>query len=230
MTMGSMRNTQAVTINYIAIITNRSTVRTRSVHTFAANLPQHDVGRPCDAQGVFLPENTPPPPLPRKAVDDWSPFRNRVEYELADFLYTRNQMSAADIDALLDIWRASLLDAGGDPESFYRTHKDVYSKIDLIKLGDIPWQNLTVRYTGERPNDGDIPPWMNDTYKVYFRDPLELVRNIAANPDFKTEMDYVPYREFVTATNERHWCDFMSTDWAWNQAVTTNILKSYVRY
>ncbi|KAG2345489.1 hypothetical protein BDR05DRAFT_998119 [Suillus weaverae] len=39
-----------------------------------------------------------------------------------------------------------------------------------------------------------------------------------ANPDYATEMDYRPYREFSTDNDECQWQDFMSGDWAWNQA------------
>lgn len=60
---------------------------------------------------------------------------------------------------------------------------------------------------------------MDDPYEVYYRDPLEVVHSLVANPDFAAELDYCPYREYVTDTNERRRCDFMSGDWAWNQAV-----------
>ena len=39
---------------------------------------------------------------------DWSPYNNRVEFELADFLFQQNQMSAGDINSLLNIWAATL--------------------------------------------------------------------------------------------------------------------------
>jgi len=40
-----------------------------------------------------------------------------------------------------------------------------------------------------------------------------------ANPDYATKMDYLPYCEYSTNNDERQWQDFMSGDWAWNQAV-----------
>ncbi|KAF8553040.1 hypothetical protein OG21DRAFT_1477479 [Imleria badia] len=161
-------------------------------------------GRPCDARGAFLPEGA-SPSLQEKAANDWSPFGNRLEFELADFLYTRCQMPGVQIDTLLDIWAASLIEA------------DVYHTIDRIELGDVKWDNFTVRYTGDRPADG-TPPWMDNKYEVYFRNPHKVAQDILGNPNLSTEMDYCPYREFSSTTDERQWCDFMSGDWAWNQA------------
>ncbi|KAG1898506.1 uncharacterized protein F5891DRAFT_1190888 [Suillus fuscotomentosus] len=50
------------------------------------------------------------------------------------------------------------------------------------------------------------------------RDPRDVVWNMLANPDYALEMDPQPYREFATETDEHQWQDFMSGNWAWNQA------------
>ena len=100
----------------------------------------------------------------------------------------------------------------------------MYRAIDNIDLGDVKWSNFTVHYTGARPPT-DVPSWMDDRYEVYFRDPLEVVHNMLANPEFSSTLDYCPYREYETETNERRWSDFMSGDWAWNQAVGCHMHK-----
>jgi hypothetical protein len=41
-----------------------------------------------------------------------------------------------------------------------------------------------------------------------------------ANLAYANEMDYRPYREYATDGDERQLRDFMSADWAWNQAVS----------
>ncbi|KIK34573.1 hypothetical protein CY34DRAFT_17621 [Suillus luteus UH-Slu-Lm8-n1] len=58
---------------------------------------------PCDATGQFLEDGAPLTPPPSKSPDDWTPYQNHVEFETAEFLYTRNQMSAGDINILLDL-------------------------------------------------------------------------------------------------------------------------------
>ncbi|KIK77852.1 hypothetical protein PAXRUDRAFT_165575, partial [Paxillus rubicundulus Ve08.2h10] len=51
------------------------------------------------------------------------------------------------------------------------------------------------------------------------RDPCELVCSVLENPNFANNMDIQPYCEFETATDQHQFINFMSTDWAWNQAV-----------
>ncbi|KAG2090117.1 uncharacterized protein F5147DRAFT_748270 [Suillus discolor] len=172
---------------------------------------------PCDSEGNFLPPGTSPPPLLDNAPDDWTPYSDRLEFELADYIFTKNQTPAVQIDHLLDIWAASLIRGGADTNVLFTDHCNVYKTIDSTPLGDVQWQSCSVKYTGEHAVD-DTAPWMEDSYDVWFHDPRDVVRNMLANPDYALEMDLQPYREFVTETDERQWQDFMSGDWAWNQA------------
>ncbi|KAG1886992.1 hypothetical protein F4604DRAFT_1889809 [Suillus subluteus] len=172
--------------------------------------------RPCDTEGVFLPPGTLPPPLTEKTPDNWTPYKSHVEFELADYLFTKNQTPAHSIDHLLNIWAASLIQAGSKA-TLFPDHCDVYRTIDNTPLGDVKWQSFSVKYTGTIPDEG-APPWMADSHDVWFRDPRDVVRNMLANPDFAAEMDLQPYREFATENDERQWQDFMSGDWGWAQA------------
>ncbi|KAH7923128.1 hypothetical protein BV22DRAFT_1016022 [Leucogyrophana mollusca] len=172
-------------------------------------------GRPCTADGTFLPSDAPPPPPPEKAQDDWYPYRNRVEFETAEFLFKRSHMSSAKVDAILDLWAATLAKHNDSPP--FADHHDLHKVIDSTPLGGVVWESFVGRYEGERP-DGDVPPWMNDEYEVWYRDPHKVVRNLLANPDFKDEMDYIPFREYDAANDQRRWKDFMSGDWVWQQA------------
>jgi Plavaka transposase len=75
-----------------------------------------------------------------------------------------------------------------------------------------------MQYQGAVPEDGEIPTWMLQNHKVYYRDPRQVVHNILSNVDFQGEFDYTPFREFISG--KRQWCDFMSRNWAWDQAVS----------
>ncbi|KAG2137011.1 hypothetical protein DEU56DRAFT_736982, partial [Suillus clintonianus] len=175
-------------------------------------------GRTCDPEGNFLPPGAPPPPLTEKSPNDWTPYRDRLEFELADYIFSKNQTPATQIDHLLDMWAASLIRAGADTsEVLFADHRDVYKTIDNTPLGDVKWQSFSIKYTGEHPDDGPAP-WMTDSYDVWFREPHDIVRNMLANPDYAAEIDLRPYREFATETDEHQWQDFMSGDWAWNHA------------
>jgi hypothetical protein len=125
-------------------------------------------------------------------------------------------MSAGDINTLLDLWAATLLKSGDKPP--FADCRDLYKTIDSTPIGDVKWESFSVQYTGEKPQC-NTPPWMVESYNVWYRNPHEVIRNMLANPDYATEMDYRPYREYSTDDDERQWQDFMSGDWAWNQAV-----------
>ncbi|KAI6146976.1 hypothetical protein EDD17DRAFT_1767457 [Pisolithus thermaeus] len=162
--------------------------------------------RKCDDRGQFLPDDAPPPPRAEKVPNDWNPYRNRLEFELADFLFTHAEMSAKKIDMLLEIWAALLLESGGQP--LFMNHADLYGVIDSTRVGNVRWENFTIQYAGEERNN-DPAPWMSDVYDVWFRDPREVIHNILANSRFTDELDYVPYREYDASNDQRRWQDFM---------------------
>lgn len=125
---------------------------------------------------------------------------------MAEFLYRHNQMSASHIDKLMQL--------STDPP--YSDHKELYKTIDKVPYGDVEWQSGTVTYQGTLP-DGPPPSWMEKEYDIWYRDPLEIVKNLIKNPDFTDEFDCVPYHEYVGG--EHRFQHFMSGDWAWRQAV-----------
>lgn len=124
-------------------------------------------------------------------------------------------MSAGDIDILLGLWASSL--APHDTPPPFLDHKELYKVIDRTKLGDVNWDSFSLHYNGERP-DENVPTWMTAQYDIWFRSPRYLLHNLISNPDFKDEFDYVPYRSY--RGNSRDYCDFMSGNWAWKQAVS----------
>lgn len=173
-------------------------------------------GTPCDEDGNALPPGSAPPPRrPDVRNDDWSPYTNCIEFETAEFLYKRNQMPQDQINTLLDLWAASLLQYDGVPP--FESHKDLLDTIDATSLGEVKWESFQMKYNGEIPAN-DPPTWMSDKFDVWFRDPREVFRNMLDNPDFANETDYAPYYE-LDSKGKRRWQDFMSGDWAWKQAV-----------
>ncbi|KAG1734437.1 uncharacterized protein EDB91DRAFT_1250958 [Suillus paluster] len=146
----------------------------------------HD-GRPCDENDVFLPPGTPPPPPVNYPADDWTPFHDCVEFEMAELLYIDNQMSATKINRLLNLWAAMLVKHNDQPP--FADHQDLYCTIDSSALGEVKWENFQVQYSGEKP-DVNILSWMNNSFDVWFRDPWEVVCNMLANPTYADEIDY----------------------------------------
>ena len=74
----------------------------------------------------------------------------------------------------------------------FRNHKDLYSTIDSIPLGDVTWESFFLRYNGTRPDD-EAPRWMDANYDIWFRDPRTLIHNILSNPGFNGGFDFMPY-------------------------------------
>ncbi|OSX57853.1 hypothetical protein POSPLADRAFT_1121276, partial [Postia placenta MAD-698-R-SB12] len=171
-------------------------------------------GTPCSKDGVNLPPGAPPPPRTSAMKGDWTPFSDRVEFETAEFLFKREQMSQGNINDLMDIWAASLLPYGGNPP--FASASDMHSVIDTIQHGNAPWQSFSAKYMGELPHDTQPPSWKTAEYQIWCRDPRTVARNMLANSDFEGEFDYSPYREFVD--NERRFSNLMSANWAWKQA------------
>ncbi|KAK7684404.1 hypothetical protein QCA50_012351 [Cerrena zonata] len=173
-------------------------------------------GQPCDSKGDPLLPDTPPPLYTATPPTDWTPFGSRLEFDLADFLFTKNQASAPDIDFLMDTFAGFGYSFGASPP-FADAH-DLYNVIDSIPLGDAPWHSFTGSFTGSIPNE-NAPHWMTSKYDVWCRNPLDVVRNMLSNPEFKGQFDYAPYRQFDQHSC-RHYDNFMSGNWAWRHADT----------
>ena len=172
------------------------------------------VARPCDEEGDFLPEGASPGHTESRVPGDWSPFNSQDEFELADLLFTRTEMSRGQVDELMQIWAArTTFDGGTAP---FTDSKNLYDTIDAIEEGDAPWYSFRVGYNGDRPQ-GQAPSWMDDSHQVFYRDPQQVVRMFLSNRKFDGNFDYVPYREYEN--NERKWGDFMSGNFCWKQAV-----------
>ena len=171
--------------------------------------------RPCDKFGNFLNDGEPPPPPEPQDPTDWTPFESRTHFETAAFLFQKEKMSADNIDHLMTLWEASAASTGGESPFVNYTH--LYDTIDRIPVGGVQWQSLSVSYNGPQP-ETDAPPWMEQTYDVYFRDPRDLFLNMLANPEFAEDFDFTPKRVF-DSSGTRQYEHFMSGDWAWKQAV-----------
>lgn len=103
----------------------------------------------------------------------------------------------------------------------------MYKTIDATPLGDVPWESFTLQYNGTQPTE-NVPSWMTAEHDIWFRDPRVLVHNILSNATFESGFDYAPFQERA-ADGTHRFCDFMSGNWAWMQAVRFHyhLLKKY---
>jgi hypothetical protein len=177
-------------------------------------------GQPCDDAGYDLPEDSSPPPEEQRANDDYFPYSSRPEFELADFLFRKDQMAGKKISELMDILAALQQITGAEPGQGppFTSAQDLYDKIDSTEIGGVSWQAFSVQFDGDVVEDSEPPRWKTKSYEVWFRDPLKIAEAQIGNKDFGRKMDYGPKRVFSRA-GRRQYSDFMSGNWAWNQAV-----------
>lgn len=167
--------------------------------------------------GNPIPPDASPPALDSdQGPENWTPYKSRLQFEVADFLYRRNQMSAGGIDFVLQLWAASL--AIHDDEPPFLNARHMYDTIDSTPLGDVPWESVSLQYNGAQPTE-NVPSWMKAEHDIWFRNPRSLVHNLLSNPDFESGFHYAPFQEH-TADGVHCFCDFMSANWAWKQAVS----------
>ena len=183
-----------------------------SQHGSRASCTNTTTGTPCDRDGYDLEHGAVPEAQPEGPRPSWSPFNSQEQFETADFLFKKAEMSQGNIDILMELWAATT----GDGQAPFQDHWEMLATIDAIDYGDTPWQSFTASYSGTKP-PSDPPDWMLKDYTVFFRDPLAVVRKIISNPDFNGQFDHAPYMEFED--EKQRWSDLMSGKWAWKQAV-----------
>ncbi|KAJ7440651.1 hypothetical protein B0H11DRAFT_2292790 [Mycena galericulata] len=165
--------------------------------------------QPCDENGVPLPEGAHPPPRTARKSDDWAPYDDQVQFELADFLFRKVQMSSKNIDQLLETWALSIMKH--DDLGPFHDYKHIYETIDATAVGDAPWKCFQTEPLDTSPT---APSWARQQYEVWYRDPDVVISNMLDNPDFNGAFDTTPY-VYVDAGGKRRWSDFMSANFAW---------------
>ncbi|KAH9021931.1 hypothetical protein EDB84DRAFT_1511344 [Lactarius hengduanensis] len=177
----------------------------------------HLTALPCDQEGNFLPPGVPPHPRERALNGgDWEPFADRVQFELADLVYRRAELSAPNIDAILNLWAQSMSEF--DASAPFKNHEEMHAIIDSSALGDIPWECL-MTIPSEDIADSESAPasWMRTTYEVWYRNPDAVVSAMLDNPDFEGQFDLRPYVD-LDAKGVRRWNNVMSGNVAWRNS------------
>ena len=123
-------------------------------------------------------------------------------------------MPMGQINNLLEIIAAMNAMTGG--EGPFKTHKDLYNTINVMNLGDAPWNHFHLNYQGK--TNASSPPWQTEDFLVWFWDPLTLIHNLISNLDFDGGFDYLPFQEHDTENNHRY-KNFMFGNWSWKQVV-----------
>ncbi|KAH8983439.1 hypothetical protein EDB92DRAFT_1890569 [Lactarius akahatsu] len=174
----------------------------------------HLTALPCNSDGNFLPPGTPPQPRESASEGGWAPFANGVQFQLADLLYRRAEVSNGNIDVLLQLWTEYM--SNFDSPGPFESHEHMYRLIDSSVHGDVPWQCLVTAI----PEDVDesSPSWMRTPYEVWYRNPDAVVSAMLSNPDFQDQFDLCPYIDVNADGTRRRWSNVMSGNIAWRRS------------
>ena len=106
-------------------------------------------------------------------------------------------MSGSNINSLMELWAA--YSALRDPENLsslnaspFSNYRDMYSTIDAIPIGGMPWQSIFLSFDGPICENLSPPSWMKTGHEVWFREPRLLFKKMLENPDFQNYFDYAP--------------------------------------
>ncbi|KAH9007749.1 hypothetical protein EDB84DRAFT_1252499, partial [Lactarius hengduanensis] len=171
---------------------------------------------PCDQDGKFLLLGVPPQPQERALNGgDWAPFADQVQFELADLVYRRAEISAPNIDTILNLWTQSMSDFAGGASVPFKNHEEMHAVIDSSTLGDVPWECIL---TGPPDSiDETAPSWMQRTYEVWYRNPDAVISTMLGNPSFEGQFDLRAYID-LKANGTRLWNNVMSGNIAWRNS------------
>jgi hypothetical protein len=139
-------------------------------------------GQCLDASGNVLPDDAPPPPFPEFSIDQnpWSPFKDCLAYEAAEFLYHQSCLPQAQVDILMKLWAVSMFQHGNVPP--FDSNEDLLSVINSIHKGVIPWEEAEIDFSSTAT--ASSPSYLWDKYKIYFHDPHQLLLCMLQNKEF----------------------------------------------
>ena len=177
------------------------------------------IAKPCNVRGEYLPLYARPEAVPDNNANPWSPFLSHVKFDFANYHFVEAQNSASLINKALDHWAACVLPFGRVAP--WKSSSELYTTIDAINLGDLPWKTYTVRYQGPFP-PGTPPKWMTQMYELCTCDLRQVLHHQLGTTAFKDNINLSPYRQFDN-TYQRTWSNLMSADWSWAQAIRSNL-------
>jgi hypothetical protein len=136
------------------------------------------------------------PPWEERADDDFATFNDAVEFQLANLLFRRGQMSGTHINDLLQIWASTLFENQDPP---FASKNAMYNSIDDLDIGVAPWNCFTVKYNGEI-KDGNMTPWKHKPFEVWYCDPRIIMHNQLGNQEYAEEVDFSDVWRLVMVT------------------------------
>ncbi|KAF8893149.1 hypothetical protein BD779DRAFT_1468164 [Infundibulicybe gibba] len=139
--------------------------------------------------------------------DEWAPFASKDEWELATWLMKNVGQKSADEFLKLPITRDRT------NLSFHNNYTFL-KKVDALPTGP-DWECKIVKTTGDR--QGEDGKMMEEEMELWFRNPIDCVKELIGNPTFKDHISYTPERVFTSNNGDNRVLDEMwMADWWWD--------------
>ncbi|EPQ50928.1 hypothetical protein GLOTRDRAFT_133665 [Gloeophyllum trabeum ATCC 11539] len=137
----------------------------------------------------------------------WDPFQDEEEWELARWLVQNMGQSQMDEFLKLPITR-------NRTKPSYKNRHSLNEKVDSLPTVGAPWIQEVITIAGTE-FDGNGEP-MHEEVELWYRDPVECVRELVGNPAFEGKQAYAPERVYVDPQGQNRMYDEMWTgDWWW---------------
>ncbi len=105
----------------------------------------------------------------------------------------------------------------------FRNKDQLLKAIDELPR-DTSWQCHNISVAGDFRDDGGS--LMKEELELWFRDPVECVRELIGNPAFREVMAYAPEKIFEDSDGKCEvWNEMWTADWWWNTQVRFNTAK-----
>ncbi|KAF8879798.1 hypothetical protein BD779DRAFT_1446684, partial [Infundibulicybe gibba] len=143
----------------------------------------------------------------REGEDQWAPFASQDEWDLAMWLSKNVGQKSTDEFLKLQITRDRT------NLSFHNNYTFL-QKVDALPTGP-DWECEIVTVVGDRV--GEDGNKMSEDVELWYRNPIDCVRELIGNPAFKDYISYTPERVFTSSSGENRVFDEMWTgDWWWD--------------
>ncbi|KAG1788447.1 uncharacterized protein HD556DRAFT_1447846 [Suillus plorans] len=138
-------------------------------------------------------------------LDPWAPFANEEEWHLVKWLIARVGQTA--IDEFLKLPIASHMN------TLFTSKYTLMKAVDRLPQGT-KWKLKKITVKGNVVTNGGQHE--KEELELWLRDPVDCIRELMGNPQFKNMVSYAPERVFADEEGKTRWFDEMWTgDWWW---------------
>ncbi|KAF8870084.1 hypothetical protein BD779DRAFT_1456037 [Infundibulicybe gibba] len=143
----------------------------------------------------------------RNGTDQWAPFANQEEWELAVWLMKNVGQTSTDEFLKLPATRDRM-------NLSFHNNRSFLKRVDALPTGP-NWECEIVTAPGDQcGEDGEI---VGEDMELWYRDPVECIKELLSNPAFKDSISYVPERVYTSSDGDDRIYDEMWTgDWWWD--------------